>query len=65
MLYDDLIEIARDKQQKRRRSSVHKSVPHPQFVLVLGDEMAARLDGLYQRVSSRRSSGLGGLQLCY
>lgn len=65
MLYDDLIEIARDKQQKRRRSSVHKSVPHPQFVLVLGDEMAARLDGLYQQVSSRWSSGLGGLQLCY
>lgn len=65
MLYDDLIEIARDKQHKRRRSSVHKSVPCPQFVLVVGDEMTSSLEQLCQQITGRWSSGLTGLQVCY
>ncbi len=65
MLYDQLIEIARDKQQRRRRTSVHKGVPCPILLLVVGDGLAPRLDQLYQQVSSRWSSSLTGLQVCY
>lgn len=65
MLYDDLIEIARDKQHKRRLGNVHKSVPYPQILLVVGDEMADWLDLLYQQVACRWSSGLSGLQMIY
>lgn len=65
LLYDDLIEIAREKQHRRRLGNVHKSVPHPQILLVVGDEMASWLDALYQQVASRWSSSLSALQVIY
>lgn len=44
---------------------MHKGVPCPILLLVVGDGLAPRLDQLYQQVSSRWSSSLTGLQLCY
>lgn len=64
-LYDQVIEFAREKQRGRRSAVVHKSVPNPIIVLVLGDGQHDYLDTLYTQLTSRWSSHLGGLMLCY
>lgn len=65
VLYDQLIEFARDKQRGRRHNTVHQSVPNPMFVLVLGDSLCETLDALYVQLTSRWSSQLEALQICY
>lgn len=60
-----LIEFARNRQLKRRRGAVHQSVPNPILVLVLGDNQCDQLDALYTQLTSRWSSQLGALQICY
>lgn len=64
-LYDQLIELAREKQRKRLCVGVHKSVPNPIVVLVVGDKQLADLDALYTQLKSRWSSQLKALQVCY
>lgn len=64
-LYDQLIEFAREKQRGRRCVGVHKSVPNPILVIVIGDKQCEFLDPLYTQLSSRWSSQLKALQVCY
>lgn len=64
-LYDQLIELAREKQRKRLCVGVHKSVPTPIVVLVVGDKQLADLDAIYTQLKSRWSSQLKALQVCY
>jgi len=64
-LNDQLIEFARERKRKCRRSSVHKSVSHPIIVLVIGDKQHDHLDTIYTQLSSRWSSQLKALQICY
>lgn len=64
-LYDQLIEFAREKQRGRRSAVVHKSVPNPIIVLVIGDKQCGYLDTLYTQLRGRWSSRLRALQMCY
>lgn len=64
-LYDQLIEFAREKQRGRRSAVVHKGVPNPIIVLVIGDKQGEYLDTLYTRLRGRWSSRLKALQMCY
>lgn len=64
-LYDQLIDFAREKQRGRRRAGVHKSVPYPIVILVVGDKQRDLLDGLYAQLTARWSGCLGALQFCY
>jgi len=65
VLYDQIVEFAREKQQVRRRVTVHKSVPRPIVVMVVGDSGREAVDLLYTRLTSRWSSLLEALQVCY
>lgn len=65
MLYDQLIEFAQEKQRRRRYQGIHKSVPCPIVVIVLGDTLGRSLDALYHQLSGRWSSQLDALQIGY
>ncbi len=65
VLYDELIDFAREKQRGRRYKSIHKSVPNPIMVIVLGDSLGDSIDFLYKQLSRRWSSQLDAFQVCY
>lgn len=65
MLYDQIVEFAREKHQMVRRRVVHKGVPRPIVVMVVGDSGRDALDLLSARLTSRWTSQLEALQVCY
>lgn len=64
-VFDQIVTVARDKQQKRRGARVVKNVPNPIIVLVAGDVEKEWLELLHERLKNRWSGQLEALQVCY